>query len=286
MKSTIFIPYVNTSDKDRFDELLLLKSIVLTIKNTDIGVNHLVCDGIYSLCDKDKKNNWRRNISSCLTCNSEQKNLLKNLNLPTHSLSSFVDKEEVFLTKKIIDNFNFDEIKDFNFLNTYNIYQLSQNIFTSIFNKETPDFSNENHKLVYKHFINTVIKTVFCSIKYLKNVHTDIIFCINNTDLITGTFCKVAEQFNKKIILFSKIRSVEENKNFLHISSALENFMINEEEFHSLNIYNQLLEEPNLIYDLNSLQIEQKLKNISNAILTTFNISQNETQAVQNFYSN
>jgi len=74
------------------------------------GLFHLVCNGCYSICIRDKKHNWRRPIDGCTVCCAEQSYFGSVANIESCSLSSFIEPNDILLADRTVDQIPTDEL--------------------------------------------------------------------------------------------------------------------------------------------------------------------------------
>jgi hypothetical protein len=71
---------------------------------------HLVCNGCYSLCLRDKKHNWRRPIDGCTVCSAEQTYFGSVVNIDSCSLSSFIEPADILLADRTVNQIPTEEL--------------------------------------------------------------------------------------------------------------------------------------------------------------------------------
>ncbi len=90
MSIAFFSPYGLASE-----ETGVLALLCSYLRQSNYAVNSLQCNGIFSLCERDAENGWRRGVRSCFSCMHEQSAVARWSGAEIHELSRFLDPDEV-----------------------------------------------------------------------------------------------------------------------------------------------------------------------------------------------
>jgi hypothetical protein len=303
MSLNYFIPYHFNKEEWYFKKLFLFKSLLLLIQRKNIPCQQVVCDGVFSFCERDKKTGWRRNITSCLNCESEQYIFSKNINHNRIPLSSSIsstlelqieklicalDKDELHhlasntstskASKEILSESNTDEISKIAFF-----YSLSLGSFSSIFDNVEPDFSNSSHIIALKHILGTAVKMYFAAKNLFSASSEPFLLLLESQDVLTQAIQQAAEACSKEVLLVTQnddnLSSEDRSCSLLHTRKATR-YNIDPEVFHAnfQEIQSNFLEK---LAALSLFNFSNNYKDILNTCLDFFSIS-TEIYEVQN----
>lgn len=94
MRILLFAPYGLLTEETK-----VLTVYAWHLRKTFHQVNQLLCNGIFSLCDRDIEFGWSRNLRSCIRCIGDQKKISTLLQGESIEFSKYITPEDMQLTQ-------------------------------------------------------------------------------------------------------------------------------------------------------------------------------------------
>lgn len=162
---------------------------------------NLRCNGIFSLCDRDAENSWRRNIDSCIKCTKEQSSLSDWAGFGSEDLSKYLPASEVERTKRWILTVPTSELATTS-LDDSMPYEMVKHLFRARFGQETPVESNKQHEQFLRRAILSAARMTIAARRFLFAHKPNMVFVAGARDFITAALAREANRLNVDTVLF------------------------------------------------------------------------------------
>ena len=136
MKVALFVPYGNFRP-----EAGLIYLVANYLSKNGAEVTQLRCNGAFSKCARDEKENWSRSNSACLKCTGEQLRMSKWAGVRSVELSTFLHSDDVSQTFKWIHSLNAENLLRAEFRGM-NVFALCKETFKARFGSEVPNLND------------------------------------------------------------------------------------------------------------------------------------------------
>jgi len=186
MNIVIFSPFGAGSQ-----ETGLLGLLANYLKNIFPQVCALRCNGIFSLCDRDGENGWRRGIQGCFSCMQEQERLSAWAGIRQEDLSLYLEPEEVVATKRWVLGLSAEEIPHSSFQG-FVPYGLCVDSLRAYFGVETPDLSNEAHGPPLRRMLISALRMILVSDRFVRANKPNLALVAGGRDFISAAFIERA----------------------------------------------------------------------------------------------
>ncbi|MDC0358232.1 hypothetical protein OAO01_05390 [Oligoflexia bacterium] len=197
MKTIILAPFGGLSQEAGI--MYLLANYMLLFNSDTL---QLTCNGIFSLCDRDRANSWRRNISSCLQCMSDQRNLAAWGGLHEDALSTYLRPEEVEKTKRWILTLAASELLTADY-DGFALYELWQGSFHRRFGEQKPNLQNKHHENFIRRLMLSTLRMLHASKRFIDEQLPAVSFVAGGEDFITRSYIQQAKIKSSNIVKFS-----------------------------------------------------------------------------------
>ena len=150
------------------------------------AVSQLICNGIFSLCERDAESEWGRGLLSCSACIGEQRMLGQMCNLSYAELSTYLDAAQVSETKRWIDSVKNEELLSCTIEKT-SVFELCVGSFQSRFGTVAPNLDEIHHEEVLRRLLLASARMLLASNNFLVQERPELLLVAGGEDFITRT---------------------------------------------------------------------------------------------------
>jgi hypothetical protein len=169
------------------------------------GVGHslqlLQCNGTFSLCNRDSESGWKRNLTSCLKCQQEQRGFSTWAGIPCVELSTFISTEEIAQSRNWISFLNAAQLASADLQGTV-LAELCRGSFRERFGLEALDVQNKQHELLMRRLLLSTLRMNIASRKLLTALTPDLVLLAGGDDYITASLSAQAKQQHRPVGVF------------------------------------------------------------------------------------
>ncbi len=171
------------------------------LKESHTKVHQLQCNGVFSLCDRDGLQNWKRTLSSCLECSGEQRALAEWGSLEPIRLSEYLTPEIVQETKRTVLSKTPEQIWKMSWKGI-ELDKVLRGSFARRFGVAQPDFRNKSHQYAVQRLGLSAMRMVVASQEFLKRADIESSFVASGDDFISASYCAAAVQADAYVTRF------------------------------------------------------------------------------------
>lgn len=198
MKIVVFAPYGSLSEESGI--IYLLANYLKPIFGE---VVQLQCNGVFSMCDRDAEQSWKRSIWTCFRCLSDQKKLRQWSMLDAQDLSTHILPEDIERTKRWVHALDVSELKGASF-DGADIFSLCTGSFWNRFGVSEPDLNNKNHEQVLRRFLLAASRAWIASERFHQTAAANMTFVAGGWDFITRAYTRQAKAGGVGVVLFKR----------------------------------------------------------------------------------
>lgn len=162
---------------------------------------NLRCNGIFSLCDRDSENGWRRTIDSCLKCTKEQTSLSDWAGFPSEDLSKYLPASEVERTKRWILTVPTSDLATTKFDDAVP-FEMVKHLFRARFGQELPVETNKQHEQFVRRAILSAARMTIAARRFLFAQKPNMVFITGARDFITDALGRESARIGLDTVLF------------------------------------------------------------------------------------
>ena len=180
----IFTPYGTFSQESGL--LILLARYLHAFSGK--SVEALLCNGAFSVCDRDEESNWSRKVSSCAECIFEQRSLSQWAGIKTRDLTQFLKPDEIRETENAhqSDLKELPEIIKGSFLRRYSSF----------------DPNHRGHHQIAKRLVVSAERMKMAMQNYIQQASLSYLCISGGGDFLTQTARQVAEELHVPCSVF------------------------------------------------------------------------------------
>ncbi|MCB0333787.1 MAG: hypothetical protein KDD55_09835 [Bdellovibrionales bacterium] len=171
------------------------------LKESHTKVSQLQCNGVFSLCDRDGLQNWRRTLTSCLECSHEQRALADWGGLEPIRLSEYISPEIVQETKRTVLSKSPEQIWKSHWKGI-SLEKVLRGSFARRFGVAHPDFRNKSHQYAVQRLGLSAMRMIMASKQFLKKADLTCSFVASGDDFISASYCAVAQKVDALVVRF------------------------------------------------------------------------------------
>lgn len=182
MRSVIFVPYGSLSH-----EAGVLALIGRYLNSIYPDVSFLICDGLFSVCDRDAESSWQRDPHSCSRCMSDQRNLAAWAGVSVQRLSNFVAHQEIQESRRWALELSSSEIMD----STYKglrIGDLLSGTFSNRLGVTKPDLKNKNHEQFLRRLSLATLRMCIAVDRFNNRFMPNLSLVAGGSDFLSASF--------------------------------------------------------------------------------------------------
>ncbi len=197
MKTALLVPFGSLSE-----EAGLMHVLLQYMSNLCSSKQSLQCNGLFSLCDRDSLENWRRGLLSCARCIQDQSLLANCSQAQTVQLSSFLKPEEVRVTSRWMQRLADQDLTRAVYA-SHNIFDLCRGSFARRFDTLEPDLKHKHHLGFMRRLMLSATRALHVSKNYLQAQKPDLCLVAGGQDFISQSFCLEAKKKGVRLVRFS-----------------------------------------------------------------------------------
>ncbi len=179
--------------------LMFLLAHYMRAASTDM-IN-LRCNGIFSLCDRDAEQGWRRDVTSCISCMQEQSTFVQWSGIETADLSPYLSADEVEKTKRWLLTISANQLTTVSFEQIIP-FDFCKHLFVARFGIEKPVETNKQHEQFLRRAILSVARTCLAVRRYLFAHRPELVIAGGGRDFISMMLHKEAQRMGIPSSLF------------------------------------------------------------------------------------
>lgn len=184
MKTVIFSPFGAASE-----ETGLLGLLGNYLKNIIPEICVLRCNGVFSLCDRDSENSWRRGIHGCFVCMQEQGRLAAWAGLRQEDLSLYLTPQQITESKRWALSLAADEMEEAVF-GQIKPYSLCRASLRNYFGNLEPDLSNANHLHIVRRMMISAVRMCQAADCFISAAKPTLALVAGGEDFISGALAE------------------------------------------------------------------------------------------------
>lgn len=164
-------------------------------------VTQLKCNGIFSICDRDVENGWRRSIDSCIGCMQEQGQLAAWSGANTVDLSKFLPPSDIEDTRRWILAIGATELHQAKF-EDQRLFDLCGHLFRARFSTDLPVASNRQHDQFLRRLYLSQARMIMAARRFLFSYQPKLLFVSGERDSISKALGLEAEKLALRTVRF------------------------------------------------------------------------------------
>jgi hypothetical protein len=196
MRVIVHAPYGTLSQ-----EVGLIHVLANYLRSVFPEVVQLKCNGVFSCCDRDGRDNWQRSMDSCLGCVIEQNRLAAWSGIASEPLSKYLGPEDIDLTRCAILSLPSEKMLEASVAG-FRLFDLCRISFRTRFGVEVPDLRNKNHVQVLRRMMLSAARAGLAVRRFLQKFMPDISLVADGRDLISRSFIEASRQADYPAVIF------------------------------------------------------------------------------------
>ncbi len=162
------------------------------------GFTQLLCNGVFSLCDKDEESGWNRSLITCSACMGEQRSLAEWSGIKTLELSKYMNAEDTLETKLWVAGIKPEDLSRAEFRG-HQIFSIIANSFSRKFGTENFEFSNKKQEPTVRRFLLAASRMICATNIFHATWKPDLCIVANGQDYITKSFVDTTRNLGNKV---------------------------------------------------------------------------------------
>lgn len=213
MKAVIHTPYGSSQAGSGL--IFLVGNYLSSQKHV---VAQLQCNGLFSACDRDATQGWRRTIDSCARCIRDQGNVAAWATLGVIEGSQYLLPDEIEETKRWLTAVEPAALVRAE-LRGHNLFALARNSFAKRTGCADPDLNHRRHEPILRRLLLASARMILLARRFNNHVQPDINLVMGGDDVLTASFVAQTVKQNKDLAVFS----VRDSGRAIEISCPLRN---------------------------------------------------------------
>lgn len=191
MSIALFTPYGTRSEESGI--IYLLANYVKS--NVD-RLWQVRCNGTFPVCDRDRDGGWRRDVSSCAVCMSEQARLAVWSGAEIVNLSTFLTTDEVESTRHWIATLDSADIQQASYAGIEAFALCADSVEARFGRGRLEDLA------AIKRYLLTSARAVLAARRMMSELAPDYLFVAGGSDCLSSALLSVARGSGSEIVLF------------------------------------------------------------------------------------
>ncbi|MBX7137476.1 MAG: hypothetical protein K1X83_05780 [Oligoflexia bacterium] len=197
MRASILLPFGSLNQESGVVAL-----VANYLRSIFPGVSQLVCNGIFSVCDRDAELSWRRDIHACQRCSHDQQRLASWANLDLMRLSTLINADEIWETKKWVTCLPSAELRTAEF-HGLNLFELCKPSLENRYGSSTAvDMTHQAHEQFLRRIMLGALRMCVIGRRFNNRMLADLTLVAGETDFITASFAAQARKQGRGVALF------------------------------------------------------------------------------------
>lgn len=164
-------------------------------------VSQLVCNGVFSVCDRDIESNWGRALDHCQRCISDQSSVGAWGNLQFLRLSSFISSNEIWDSKRWISSLEPKDMLQVNFRGL-TLHDLCLGTLSSRFGVSEIDPANKQQSQFLQRLLLASLRMCIATRNFNNRFRPDLTLVAGGQDFISRSFLKQTQTDKRPAALF------------------------------------------------------------------------------------
>ena len=182
-------------------ESSLMYLVANYLHSINLSVLQITCNGLFSLCDRDEENSWKRQIDSCLSCISDQCSLARWSSIGRSDLSKYIQPDEIVSTRRMVNGLSSANLKKVKYYGIF-LYDLCLESFKLRSGGGLPDLANKKHEQLIRRYMLSAMRMCLSVKRLLNIVRPELTLLASGEDFITRSYIEQAKLQKKEVILF------------------------------------------------------------------------------------
>ena len=178
------------------------------LSSYSISVNRFSCNGFVSVCGRDAKISWKRNLGTCLYCIAEQKYYNDWADTRAINLSSELSPELVSNTQEWVEELDTSNLFTAEYQG-HNIYPLVKEDFSKRFLGLNPDLNNGSHVLFLKRLLISAVRGYVAAEKTFTKT-SFVYLLLNPKDILSKALALAARTGGISVVQFETIAEAKQ----------------------------------------------------------------------------
>lgn len=164
-------------------------------------VYQLRCNGVFSSCDRDAENGWKRSFQSCFSCMHQQSRLSEWAGLGLQELSHYLNSDEIERTKQWAYSVPTSQLLEAKIGDT-ELWSLISGSFWNRFGVEKPDLAVTNQEQFVRRAILSALRMTIATKRFSEAFQPNYAFVSGGWDIITKSFIRQAKIHGTNAVTF------------------------------------------------------------------------------------
>ncbi len=196
MKFVATLPYGSSHPESG---LIALTANYIRVRYSE--TSQLLCNGVFSLCDRDAEVNWNRQLHSCAACGRDQLDLATWAGIAPLNLSSYLRPDEIWESKRWISSLSIKELKlaDYKGLS---LHKLCIGTFRNRFSVSEVDLYNKQHEHFFRRVLLGSLRMCMAITNFHSVVRPNLVLVPGSEDFISQSLIEQSRRLNKLVSIF------------------------------------------------------------------------------------
>lgn len=183
MNITAFLPYGLSLSEGHTTAVLLRY-----LQTMGLNVTELQCNGAFSVCDRGSEWSWKRTLTSCLRCQSEQARMAAWIECGRFEISRYVEPEKVEQSRRYLAELDDKALMGAEW-NEEQLFPFVRHSFQLRFGATTePNVSNRQHMGYLRRLMLAAISSIDAFNVFLNSKQPDLVLSAGGEGFLSQTF--------------------------------------------------------------------------------------------------
>ncbi|MCB0310827.1 MAG: hypothetical protein KDD42_06315, partial [Bdellovibrionales bacterium] len=196
MKTITFIPYGTSSQ-----EAGVISLLANYLRTAYPDVSQLVCNGVFSLCDRDAELGWNRDLHSCARCLVDQSALGNWSGSSILQLSQFLKPIDLLETKRWVLSLSPSDFLKAKFRGM-NVYEICGGTIAHRFGSNLRNMTSKTHEPYVRRVMLSAIRLALASARFSTMQMFDLALVAAGPDFISRTFIAQCKALGRPVAEF------------------------------------------------------------------------------------
>lgn len=195
MKIAVFTPFGTQSQESG-----LIYLLANYLKSAGADAAQLRCNGVFSTCDRDADNQWRRPFQGCFQCIADQSSVAQWSALDVQELSRFVMPEEIEETKRLLLTTPVGELMSLE-IRGIRLWDTIVGSFLNRFGITTPDSGNRQHEQALRRFMLGGARMLLATRRFNNLCSPDLLLVAGGNDFLSAGLVAQSKEQRRSVAL-------------------------------------------------------------------------------------
>lgn len=164
------------------------------------GIFQLRCNGMFSICDRDPDNSYRRPLDLCLSCQHDQTRAAAWGGLSSEDLSRYLSPAHVTETRRLFASLSDDEVMRLRFADRQ-LWDLCRASFERVCRTPTVDLHNKRHRQIARKLLISTLRMSLAVEAWNRAERCDLLLVPDSTDYLTAALRAQCAQDGISVLL-------------------------------------------------------------------------------------